>query len=130
MEIINFFFHSALLIVVLIVTAIYWLCKAVNTFILPKFGRRSRNIETTKRRLKSLDILRGMSIVLMIFVNFGGGYYWWMDHAVWNGIGVADFVFPWFLFIMGVCIPMSVRSQFLKKIPILQIVRRICWVWH
>jgi len=45
----------------------------------------------------------------MIFVNDGGGMYWFFEHATWNGLCVADLVFPWFLWIMGVCIPMSVR---------------------
>lgn len=52
-------------------------------------------IPKTKKRLKSLDIFRGIAIVLMIFVNSGGGSYWWMEHAVWNGLHVADLVFPW-----------------------------------
>jgi heparan-alpha-glucosaminide N-acetyltransferase len=30
----------------------------------------------------------------MIFVNYGGGY-WWLDHSVWDGLTVADLVFPW-----------------------------------
>lgn len=64
-----------------------------------------------KKRLKSLDTFRGIAIVLMIFVNSGGGGYWWIEHATWDGLHVADVVFPWFLWIMGVCIPMSIRSQ-------------------
>lgn len=63
------------------------------------------------RRLRSLDTFRGIAIVLMIFVNSGGGHYWWMEHATWNGLHVADTVFPCFLWIMGVCVPMSVRAQ-------------------
>jgi len=50
----------------------------------------------------------------MIFVNDGGGGYWFMEHATWNGLYVADLVFPWFHWIMGVCIPMSVRHCYLN----------------
>ena len=36
-----------------------------------------------------------MSIVIMMFVNDGGGDYWFFEHATWNGLTVADLVFPW-----------------------------------
>lgn len=52
----------------------------------------------------------------MIFVNYGGGGYNFMDHAIWNGLTVGDLVFPWFMWIMGVCIPISVSSTFKKDI--------------
>ncbi|XP_046391759.1 heparan-alpha-glucosaminide N-acetyltransferase [Ischnura elegans] len=65
---------------------------------------------TAKKRLKSLDTFRGISIIVMVFVNYGGGGYWFLDHATWNGLQIADLVFPWFMWIMGVCIPISVRS--------------------
>ena len=73
--------------------------------------------EGGKQRLRSLDTFRGIAISLMIFVNDGGGGYWFMEHATWNGLYVADLVFPWFLWIMGVCIPMSVRSAVKKETP-------------
>ena len=41
-----------------------------------------------------------------------------MEHATWNGLYVADLVFPWFIWIMGVCIPMSVRSAIKKETPV------------
>eukprot|EP01035_Chromulina_nebulosa_P001344 gene1344-1794_t len=49
----------------------------------------------------------------MIFVNYGGGGYWYLDHAPWNGATVADFLFPWFMWIMGVSMALSF-SQILK----------------
>ncbi|XP_029728719.2 heparan-alpha-glucosaminide N-acetyltransferase [Aedes albopictus] len=73
--------------------------------------------ESRKPRLQSLDTFRGIAIMLMIFVNSGGGHYWWIEHATWNGLHVADLVFPWFLFIMGVCIPISLRSQMSRNVP-------------
>jgi heparan-alpha-glucosaminide N-acetyltransferase len=68
-----------------------------------------------KVRLRSLDTFRGIAIVLMIFVNDGGGGYWFMEHSTWNGLYGADLVFPWFLWIMGVCIPMSVKSSLKRE---------------
>lgn len=67
--------------------------------------------ENPKIRLKSLDTFRGIAICLMIFVNSGGGSYEWIEHATWNGLHIADVVFPFFLWIMGVCIPISIKSQ-------------------
>ncbi|KAK3915094.1 Heparan-alpha-glucosaminide N-acetyltransferase [Frankliniella fusca] len=64
-----------------------------------------------RRRVRSVDVVRGISIVLMMFVNHGAGGYWFLGHATWDGLYVGDLVFPWFLWIMGVCIPLSVRPQ-------------------
>jgi len=62
----------------------------------------------------------------MIFVNYGGGGYWFFDHSVWNGLTVADLVFPWFIWIMGVSLVFSFRGRrkdsFLQKL--FQIMRR------
>jgi len=76
-----------------------------------------------KIRLRSLDTFRGIAIALMMFVNDGGGGYWFMEHSTWNGLYVADLVFPWFLWIMGVCIPMSVKSNLKKETP----TRSVVW---
>ena len=48
-----------------------------------------------KKRLRSLDTFRGISIALMIFVNDGAGGYFFLEHATWNGLHVADLAFPW-----------------------------------
>ena len=47
----------------------------------------------------------------MIFVNYGGGGYWFFNHSPWNGITVADLVFPWFVWIMGVSIVYSFHGR-------------------
>lgn len=33
----------------------------------------------------------------MIFVNDGGAGYYFLDHATWDGLYVADLVFPWYV---------------------------------
>ena len=48
-----------------------------------------------KARVRSVDVFRGITIALMIFVNDGAGGYWFFEHAKWNGLLVADLVFPW-----------------------------------
>lgn len=50
----------------------------------------------------------------MIFVNDGAGGYEIIDHVSWNGLHVADVIFPWFLWVMGFCIPIAIASE-LKK---------------
>lgn len=56
-----------------------------------------------KKRLLSLDVLRGITVFGMILVNNSGGRlsYDSLQHAAWNGMTLCDLVFPFFLFIMG-----------------------------
>jgi len=60
-------------------------------------------------RLISLDAFRGMTIAGMVLVNNPGGspVYWPLDHAEWNGLTPTDWIFPFFLFIVGVSIAIS-----------------------
>jgi heparan-alpha-glucosaminide N-acetyltransferase len=51
----------------------------------------------------------------MIFVNYGAGGYPVLEHAAWNGLHFADLVFPWFMWIMGACIPISLMSSFRRQ---------------
>ncbi|CAF0779451.1 unnamed protein product [Rotaria sp. Silwood1] len=78
------------------------------------------------KRLQSLDTFRGFSLMVMIFVNYGGGGYWFFNHSVWNGLTVADLVFPWFVWMMGVSIVLSQRSLLKKKIRKRSILVKIC----
>lgn len=67
----------------------------------------------TSKRLMSLDVLRGLTIALMILVNTPGSWsfiYAPLKHAAWHGCTPTDLVFPFFLFIVG----MSVYFSFKK----------------
>jgi predicted acyltransferase len=58
----------------------------------------------------SLDAFRGLTVILMIIVNMqgnGDAAYAALKHAEWNGLTFADLVFPWFLFIVGLSIPLA-----------------------
>lgn len=61
------------------------------------------NDAPARKRLLSLDILRGITVVGMILVNNAGGElsYDSLRHSVWNGLTLCDLVFPFFLFVMG-----------------------------
>lgn len=68
-----------------------------------------------RRRVHSLDALRGLTILLMILVNSGGGGYKYLEHAPWYGLTIADIVFPSFIFIMGFSIVLSIKTQLTLK---------------
>lgn len=38
---------------------------------------------------------------MMMFVDYGGSFLPIIAHSPWNGLHLADFVMPWFLFIAG-----------------------------
>ena len=53
------------------------------------------------QRVLSVDVLRGLTIALMILVNDPGDWshvFRQLDHAEWNGWTLTDLVFPTFLF--------------------------------
>ncbi|HMD39970.1 MAG TPA: DUF5009 domain-containing protein [Candidatus Acidoferrum sp.] len=67
-------------------------------------------------RIQSIDIFRGMNVLAMIFVDnlgFVTGLPWWTYHMPReaNGMTYVDMVFPAFLFLMGMSIPISIRSR-------------------
>src|SRR3984885_3601417 len=69
---------------------------------------------TAPRRVLSIDVLRGLTIAFMILVNDPGDWghvYAQLDHAEWNGFTATDFVFPNFLFLVGVSIVLSLESR-------------------
>ncbi|GAB4429087.1 MAG: lpg1661 family Dot/Icm T4SS effector [Bacteroidia bacterium] len=71
-------------------------------------------------RLTALDALRGFTIAAMIIVNDPGSWshvYPPLRHAVWHGITPTDFVFPFFLFIVGVSIVLSLGPRRDQGLP-------------
>jgi len=65
-------------------------------------------------RLIALDTFRGITIAAMILVNSPGATrhgYALLRHARWNGWYPADLIFPAFLFIAGVAVPLSLARQ-------------------
>nr|GMD42223.1 heparan-alpha-glucosaminide N-acetyltransferase isoform X1 [Ipomoea batatas] len=64
------------------------------------------------KRVASLDIFRGLTVALMVLVDDAGGEWAVIGHAPWNGCNLADFVMPFFLFIVGMAIALA-----LKRIP-------------
>jgi heparan-alpha-glucosaminide N-acetyltransferase len=68
------------------------------------------------KRILSVDIFRAVTMLLMIFVNdlwTLHGVPGWLEHTAANedGMGLADTVFPAFLFIVGLSIPFAIGSR-------------------
>jgi len=68
------------------------------------------------KRIYSIDALRGFIILLMLFVNDFAGVKngpAWLYHVGFNkdGMNVPDIVFPAFLFIMGMSIPLAFAKR-------------------
>jgi predicted acyltransferase len=66
------------------------------------------------QRLTSLDVFRGLTIILMIIVNNPGDWgniYAPFLHAEWHGCTPTDLVFPFFLFIVGVSVTLSTNPK-------------------
>uniref|UniRef100_A0A8C2WAS6 Heparan-alpha-glucosaminide N-acetyltransferase n=1 Tax=Cyclopterus lumpus TaxID=8103 RepID=A0A8C2WAS6_CYCLU len=68
-----------------------------------------------------------LSLVIMVFVNYGGGRYWFFRHESWNGLTVADLVFPWFVFIMGTSVALSINSMLRVGATRLSLLRKVAW---
>jgi predicted acyltransferase len=69
------------------------------------------------QRNAAIDILRALTMLLMIFVNdlwTINGYPSWLGHAAGDEdfLGLADTVFPCFLFVVGMSIPYAIEKRF------------------
>ena len=70
----------------------------------------------TPRRILSVDILRGITILVMVFVNDVAGVKglpWWTYHIPRGeqGMTYVDIVYPAFLFIVGMAIPLAIAKR-------------------
>lgn len=85
---------------------------------------------TLMSRVTSIDILRALTMILMIFVND----LWsltnipeWLGHVERgvDGIGLADIVFPAFLFIVGLSMPYAIDARRQKGATDGELVRHV-----
>jgi predicted acyltransferase len=66
------------------------------------------------QRLISLDVFRGLTIGAMVLVNNPGTWsaiYPPLEHAEWHGWTFTDTIFPFFVFIMGIAIPIALEKR-------------------
>lgn len=83
------------------------------------------------RRILSIDIFRGLTMTVMIFVNELAGVHglpWWTAHAhaQENRMTYVDMVFPAFLFILGMTIPIALENRLRKGSTLSQLAVHIC----
>lgn len=90
-----------------------------------------------RRRITTLDALRGLIVVLMVFVNFEGGGYSFFEctsclqrNDTEHGLNIADVISPAFAFIMGFSIVLSVKTQLMLEqgylLLVCNVIRRSC----
>ena len=77
------------------------------------------NYRTMTERNAAIDMLRGLTMVLMVFVND----FWtvldvphWLEHyATWeDGMGLSDVIYPLFLFAVGMSVPYAIDRRYEK----------------
>ena len=71
-------------------------------------------------RVQSLDAFRGFTIGAMLLVNNPGDWghlYCPLAHATWHGWTFTDWVFPFFVFISGMAMPLSVERRLQTGLP-------------
>jgi predicted acyltransferase len=71
----------------------------------------------------SVDVLRGLTLIGMIVVNTAAALeksmltFPALLHSQWDGFTIADAVFPAFLFVVGVSIPLALRREAQQAVP-------------
>lgn len=81
----------------------------------------------SKERILALDVFRGMTIFAMILVNNPGSWsavYPPLLHAKWHGCTPTDLIFPFFLFIVGVAVELSLGGQMKRGVEKNQLVKK------
>ena len=76
----------------------------------------------------ALDALRGFTIMAMIIVNDPGSWshvYPPLLHAEWNGLTPTDYIFPFFLFIVGVSIALAYGQRLDSGMPQQSLLKKI-----
>ncbi|MCH8619299.1 heparan-alpha-glucosaminide N-acetyltransferase domain-containing protein [Undibacterium sp. TS12] len=87
-------------------------------------------------RLLSLDAFRGFTIASMFLVNNPGDWshlYGPLEHASWSGWTFTDCIFPFFLFIVGVSLHLSLHQKILagyaRQQLLWQTMKRALWIF-
>lgn len=88
-------------------------------------------LQQPSQRVVSIDIVRGLTLFLMLFVNdlYMPGVPAWMGHmaADTDGMGLADWVFPSFLFMVGMSVPYAIAARYRRGDNAWRILLHILW---
>ncbi len=83
-------------------------------------------------RVLSIDVLRAITMFLMVFVNDVAGVHnipEWIKHtkADADGMGFSDVIFPAFLFIVGLSLPFALRARMAKGASFVPLASYVFW---
>lgn len=84
----------------------------------------------TMQRFLSVDALRGLTVAAMLLVNSAGDWdhvYPCLEHASWHGATPADFIFPFFLFIVGVSLYLALTPKLDAGVNRFDMARTVVW---
>ena len=54
-------------------------------------------------------------VEFIVCVSVTGVDHRWLDHSAWNGLTVADLLFPWFMWMMGVSLALAFKARASQK---------------
>lgn len=84
---------------------------------------------TEKNNISSIYIMQGLTLLLLLFANdlYAPGVQAWLANNVANvdRMGLADWVFPGFLFMIGMAIPFSISNKFSEGMDTFSIAKYI-----
>nr|WP_315484019.1 heparan-alpha-glucosaminide N-acetyltransferase domain-containing protein [uncultured Undibacterium sp.] len=86
--------------------------------------------QSSGQRFSSIDALRGLTVAAMLLVNNAGDWnhvYPWLSHASWHGANPADFIFPFFLVIVGVSLYLAMTPKLEQGIQTSQLAQTVIW---
>jgi len=100
--------------------------------------RQAERLDTAPARLESLDVFRGLTMLLLISHGFGirdafrdnASMAWLADqfeHAAWAGCTLWDLIQPAFTFIVGVAIPLASAIRLCKGATHAQLFKHVLW---
>ncbi|MFZ6863660.1 acyltransferase family protein [Undibacterium sp. Ji67W] len=88
-------------------------------------------METQRQgRFLSVDIFRGLTVAAMLLVNNAGDWdhvFPWLEHSEWNGCTPADFIFPFFLLIVGLSVSLALSPQLERGTNVTDLRSSVLW---
>jgi len=81
-------------------------------------------------RFLSVDVFRGLTVAAMLLVNNAGDWdhvFPWLEHAEWHGCTPADFIFPFFLLIVGLSVSLALSPQLERGADVNELRSSVLW---
>jgi heparan-alpha-glucosaminide N-acetyltransferase len=102
----------------------------------PKLPERARS--PVAQRLESLDVFRGLTMLLLISHGFGihealkdnpslGWFRYQFNHVAWSGCTLWDLIQPAFTFIVGVAMALSLHRRVSQRATRMQLFGHVLW---